>query len=357
MCEFDAASAGGDDILRQALPDAHATKAASEAAAGGRRPGVLRVLLGALASRREAGLAVILGVLLLGLSAGVSNFATAQNFLDVLQNNAIVLVGALGMTFVIISGGIDISVGAIMGLAAVAVGKLDLAGAPPAALLAVALALGALLGAANGTVSVLGRVHPMVVTLGTLLIFRSLITLITGGRWILNLSPHTTLFGQQSVGSVPVLLLIAGCAIVFAHWFLRCTVTGRRLYVFGGSSDSAEYLGVYRRQVVPVAFALCGLLTGLAALLQAGKFGQVQNNAGQGFELKVIAAAVIGGTNIMGGRGTAFGTLIGTLFLGVIANVLVLMHISPFWEQVVVGGLILAAIGADHLLTRYRTDR
>ena len=122
--------------------------------------------------------------------------------------------------------------------------------------------------------------------------------------------------------------------------------------MLGGSRESAEFLGIYPRHVLPVAFGVCGLLAGLAGMLWAGRLGQVQMGAGEGFELECIAAAVVGGTYIMGGRGSAVGTLIGALFLGVVNNVLILMDVSAFWQKAVYGAMILGALAADALLSR-----
>jgi ribose transport system permease protein len=134
---------------------------------------------------------------------------------------------------------------------------------------------------------------------------------------------------------------------------LKYLPSGRRLYALGGDRDSAEVMGIYPRQVVPLAFGLSGLLMGLAGLLEAGRFGQVQTNVGVGDELKFIAAAVIGGTHIMGGRGSALGTLLGAMLIGIMTHMLGLARVSAYWEGVVVGAMILLALGTDVLLSRH----
>ena len=340
-----------DEILRKALPDREAKDKSTESQTVRSRNPFLRALSWMI-SQREAsiGLFIVLLSLVFGLTTPA--FATWQNLNDILVNNSILLIGALGMTFVIISGGIDISVGAILGLSAVSAGLAGKAGLSPVSTGGLALLVGLLLGSFNGLLSVFGRVHPIIITLGTMSIFRGMIIQATGGRWILNLSENVTVFGQSQPMGIPVLLLVAVVVTVVSHWFLKYLIPGRKLYAFGGNRESAQVLGIYPRHVVPVAFALSGLLLGLAGLLHAGRYGQVQTNVGTGYELKVIAAAVIGGTHIMGGRGSALGTFFGALLIGIITNVLVLTHISTFWEGVVVGALIVLAVAADVLVTK-----
>ncbi len=142
--------------------------------------------------------------------------------------------------------------------------------------------------------------------------------------------------------------------MALVHVFLAHLPSGRRLYALGGDRTSAGYLGVSPRHVLPLAFAVCGALCGLGGLMWASRFGQVQSNVGQGFELAAIAAAVLGGTHIMGGRGSAVGTFLGAMFLGMITNVLVLTGVSAFWERAIVGGMILLALAVDRLASGAR---
>jgi ABC-type sugar transport system ATPase subunit/ribose/xylose/arabinose/galactoside ABC-type transport system permease subunit len=349
--EFDADSATEDALLRESLPESQAESGSRTVASAAEVPSWKRALRW-IAARREAGLAGFVVLLLALFAMVVPNFATVENLRDVLLNNTIILVGALGMTMVILAGGIDISLGAILALAAVAAGKTAELGWPAVAVLATSLALGALLGAINGGLTVFGRVHSIVITLGTLLIFRAFVRLWTGGYQLINLPSEATWVREVEIAGVPVLLVIGLLVLIVVNVFLKYTRTGRCLYVLGGSRESAEFLGVYPRTVLPVAFALCGLLAGLAGMLWAGRLGQVQIAVGEGFELTVIAAVVVGGTHIMGGRGSAIGTFLGAFFLGVVRNVLILMEISAFWQQAVYGAMILLALAADAVLAR-----
>ena len=163
---------------------------------------------------------------------------------------------------------------------------------------------------------------------------------------------------DAEIFGLPALLWIGLGALGFAHWLLTYTKTGRSLYVLGSSRESASFLGIRPRHVLPIAFAMCGMLGGLAGLVWAGRLGQVQIAVGEGFELAAIAAAVVGGTHIMGGRGTAMGACLGAMFLGIVHNVLILTKIPSYWQQAVFGAMILAALAADSLLsTAEQTDR
>lgn len=296
---------------------------------------------------RELGLATFLVCLCLVCALVWPSFAAPGNLRDLLVNNVILLVGALGVSLVIVAGGIDISIGAILALAAVAAGRMDAVEASPAIVAAASIAVGLVLGLANGVLSALGRVHSIVITLGTLSIFRSLVLQVTGGRHILNLSPAVTWFGQANLLGIPVILLAGVGAFWFVHEILHGSVAGRWIYATGSRREHADVLGVPTEKVRVACFALCGALVGLAGLLYAGRYGQVQTNVGLGFELRAIAAAVIGGVSIMGGRGSALGILLGTLLLGVLTNVIVLSRVSAFWEGVVVGASILVAVAVD----------
>jgi ribose/xylose/arabinose/galactoside ABC-type transport system permease subunit len=349
VAERDARTATEAELLRLSLPERQAEDGVATPAVRRRgNPRVRRLLCG-WARRREASVAALLLSLALVFAATVPSFATWANLRDVMLGNAILLVGALGMTAVIIAGGIDISVGAILGLAATAAALADAAGWPAWAIVAAALGVGAALGAGNAALSLLGRVHPIVITLGTLSIFRGAIIQLTGGRMLINLSPEVSWLRDARLGGLPALLALSLLSVALMHLFLAHLPSGRRLYVLGGNRTSAGYLGVYPRQVLPLAFAVCGGLHGLAGLMWASRFGQVQSNVGQGFELAAIAAVVLGGTHIMGGRGTAMGTFLGAMFMGMISNVLVLSGVSAFWEHAIVGGMILLALAVDRL--------
>lgn len=354
VAELDGAQATEEEILRLALPPQE--NAPEDFEDGGRvitsqskRSATARLL-----ARRELGLAVLLILMVAAAWQFVPNFATWENFRDILKSQSLLLLGALGVGVVIIAGGIDISIGAILGLAALAAAKADVAGLPTAVILLGPLVGGLVLGALNGLLTVLGRVHSIVITLGMMFVLQGVMLEIMQNKWIFNLSPTLTELGRGSVGPIPNLIIVAAVAVVLTAFCLRSTVSGRRFYALGGDAASAQLLGVNPRRVLPLAFAFSGLLVGVAGLLHAGYYGQVQTTDGRGYELKAIAAAVIGGTHIMGGRGSALGILLGALLLGVISNLLVFLHISSYWDNAVTGAIILLAVCTDALAARAR---
>lgn len=347
------ADATEEEILRLALPpqenvqaddgtiDEKAVRAAKPAGLGRR-----------LLARRETGLALLLLIIVGVAAAMVDNFATWENFRDILRGQSIMLLGALGVGAVIMAGAIDISIGAILGLCALAAARASMAGVAMPFIVLAPVVAGLVLGTIDGLVTVWGRVHSIVVTLGSLFILQGVMLEVMQNRGLYNLPESLTALGRGSLGPVPNLVIVGAAAVLLTSFFLKYTVNGRRVYAVGGDRPSAELLGVNPRVVIPLVFAFSGMLLGIAGLLQAGYYGQVQTTTGRGFELKAIAAAVIGGTHIMGGRGSALGILLGALLLGVISNLLVFLHIPAYWDNAVTGAVILVAVCADALNSR-----
>ncbi len=269
------------------------------------------------------------------------------NARDILLNNTIPLIGALGVGCIIIAGSIDISIGSLLGLSAVLAGLCDVAGLPPALSACAALTAGSIGGWLNGWLATRSRVHAIVMTLGTMAIYRGLVVEWSGGRWILGLSEALRTIAHGAFLAVPFPLWIALFVWLFVWILLYHSRFGRSLYALGSDERTAAYAGISGRAVLPWVFALCGLCIGLAGLLQAARFGQVQTNAGVGFELKSIAAAVIGGVHIAGGRGTPLGIALGVLLIGQLANVLVLLHVPAYWEGIFLGAVILSTLALE----------
>lgn len=347
VAKLDANTTTEADVLREALPQS--TEAEIKSNLPTKNENKLRTQW--FNTYRETGLTLFV-LFMIGMASFLSPaFATTDNMRDLLVNNAILFIGAIGIGMVIISGAIDISIGAVLGLSAVTAGLLDQAGASPILIAGGAVLTGCILGVVNGTITVLGGVHSIVVTLGTMSIFRAGILQLTGGKWLLHLSPQVTGFSNSVMG-IPLLILVGIGVAILSHIFLQHTKKGRDFYALGGNTEHAAYLGIVPRQILPIAFGICGLLMGIAGLLQAARYGQVQTNVGIGFELRAIAAAVIGGTHIMGGRGSVLGIFLGALVMGLLANLLVLLHISTFWEGVVIGLVILMVVVLDTVVTR-----
>jgi rhamnose transport system permease protein len=262
-------------------------------------------------------------------------------------NNAAVMIVAIGMTMVILVGQIDVSVGSQFAIAAVATGLIARAGAPtPIAVLSGALA-GAVMGACNGILVARLGIPSIVVTLATMVALRDALRWTTQGRWVQDLPANFQWAGLgQTTGELLMLAITAALLAAFA-WALANLRAGRALYATGSDPEAARLAGISPRRVIGWVFVLTGLLTGLAAALNAIRFREVQSSAGIGLELKTIAAVVVGGAAITGGRGTLFGTLIGVLLLGFIGPALTFAGISAYWEKAIQGFIILAAVVVD----------
>lgn len=310
-------------------------------------------LLGDLLRSRE--IAVLLVLLLLVLVATVRSdgFLRGDSFRDLLLTPSILLLLAAGQTLVVITRNVDLSVGSILGLSAYCAGDLMAQGSSPVVAVPAAIGLGALLGAVNGVVIAFGRVPALVITLGTMLAFRGLLL-----RWVgsdrvdaAEMSPGFLDLGTARILSIPVLTIIALVVVVAVGYYLRTARSGRELYAVGSDPDAAALYGLPIRRRVLGAFIASGALAGLAGVLWAARYGGVSSNAGEGIELQAIAAAVIGGVAIFGGSGTVWGAAVGAFLLVTIDRALPILGVPSFYQQAVVGALIVGAITLDRVLT------
>jgi len=302
--------------------------------------------------KRELAAAVAYA-LLLGVVAGLApSFFSAANLRDLALNNAPALLVAVGMTMVILVGQIDISVGSQFAVASVAAGWLAQEGVPISMLLPCAILVGATMGAVNGVLVGWLRLPSIIVTLAMLVTWRDALRWVTGGEWVQHLPSKFQWFGLgQSVGRWLIVSASLVVLVVFS-WMLRNLAAGRALYAVGSDAEAARLAGIEPPRVTFFVFVLVGVLVGLAALLNAVRFSTVPSNAGLGLELKAVAAVVVGGTAITGGRGTLTGTLLGVALLGTIGTALTFMGINPFWEKAIQGAIILAALVSDFVLGR-----
>ena len=305
---------------------------------------------------RELGIVLALA-LLVGITAAANpRFLSPQSIRDLLLSAVILVTLAVGQTILIVTRNIDLSVGSILGLVAFGTGKLLLA-APDTPLVLVilaAVAAGAACGALNGGLVAVARVPSLVVTLGTLYIFRGIDYLWASGqqinaadmpRWFLGLGTMTVLGSP-----IPVLALFALAVVLAAGWYLGSYRSGRELYAMGSDPDAARLSGIPVGRRVFAAFVANGAIAGLAGMLHAARFGTIDAAVGTGLELEVVAAAVVGGVAIFGGSGTVYGAAVGALLLRTMTTALVVLRINAFWQQAVVGALILAAISLDRAL-------
>ncbi len=301
---------------------------------------------------REAGLALLLGLLLAGVGAARPGFLAAGNLRDILVNSVTPAIAACGMTGLIVAGGIDISIGSILAVAAVAAAGLAKAGWPTATVLPATLAVGALLGGVNGALVAYAGVPAIIVTLGMLGVLRGLMTWITGGVWIRDLPPAFSAWTEAVFLGLPLPVWVAALVAVAMSGAMARLRWGRWLYAVGSGARAARLSGVPERGVTFGAFVLLGTLVGLAAFVYASRFSLIQSNAGRGFELQVITAVVVGGTDIFGGRGTVAGSMLGVLLLATGETALTFLHVAPEWVPAVQGSLILVAVVGDALRRR-----
>lgn len=309
-------------------------------------------------SSREFGVLLLVVAVSMIMAAVTPNFMTASNISNILVTNSVLGIMAVGMTVVILTGGIDVSVAAILAVSSVIVGKYILT---TGANLYTAFILGAGCGIALGLINALfivyGRIPAIIVTLGTMAIFRGTVLQATNGEWIVGFPTWYSELTTAKAAGLPVSFFIFIVIAVISGLILKYTRIGRQIYAFGGNEESAVRIGIRVKRLQLFVYMYMGLVSGVAAVVYGAVQGSVQPNAAIGFELSVVAAVVVGGANIMGGSGTVLGTVLGVLFLGLVNNALVLAHIETYWQNVVVGFVILAAITFDVINRKLKPSR
>lgn len=286
------------------------------------------------------------------------NFATSDNFFNILRQTSVNLCISVGMTLVILTGGIDLSVGSVLALSgAIAAGMAHYGIECEDLNLYIgftfwgsclgALLIGAILGGFNGLLVTKFRIPPFVATLGVMTIARGLTMLFTGGFPITQLGSDFEYIGTGWWCGIPMPVWIAICVIIFFTLYMKYTRTGRYIYAIGGNERASLLSGIHTGRIILLVYTLAGVLSALAGILVTARLDSAQPNAGTGYELDAIAAVVIGGASLSGGRGSIVGTVIGALIIGVLNNGLVLLDVSPFWQQVVKGVVILLAVVLD----------
>ncbi|MBM7606223.1 ribose transport system permease protein [Metabacillus crassostreae] len=283
------------------------------------------------------------------LSIVSPNFMTVDNILNVLRQVSINALIAFGMTFIILTGGIDLSVGSILALASAVTASMLASGMDPILAILIGLLAGAIMGAINGLIITKGKVAPFIATLATMTVFRGLTLVYTDGRPITGLSESElfVLMGKGYVGWIPVPVIWMLITYAVLYFILKKTTFGRRVYAIGGNEGAAILSGIRADRVKIWIYSLTGLLSALAGIILSSRLNSAQPTAGASYELDAIAAVVLGGTSLSGGRGWIFGTLVGALIIGVLNNGLNIMNVSSFYQQVVKGGVILLAVLLD----------
>lgn len=301
------------------------------------------------------GLVLALIALVLILSTLSERFLTTSNVINVLRQISINAIIACGMTVIIIGRGIDLSVGSLLAFTGVVGAFLAVNVMPAGAAIVIVLLLGTLLGTFNGIFVAFVGIAPFIVTLAGLTIFRGMALAFTDGRPISGLPPFFMTLGYGTLWGLPVPIWIMLGFLIITHIILRFTALGRMIYAIGGNEEAARLSGIPVRRVLLFTYAFSGLAAALASMVLTGRLNSAQPSAGVMFELDAIAAVVVGGTSLFGGRGGVFGTLVGALIIGVINNGMNLLNVPSFYQQIVKGGVILAALVIERLVSTRRT--
>ncbi|MGI5174257.1 D-allose ABC transporter permease [Treponema sp. OMZ 840] len=290
-------------------------------------------------------------VLFIGI---ISNgyFLTPENIVQIFLQSSITILIAIGEFFAILLAGIDLSVGAVMALTGLVSAKLLTAGMPVIVAIAAGLFLGIVLGAFNGALVNSTGLHPFIITLGTQAIFRGATLIISNARSVFGFPP---VFMQTVSGvllGIPVPVIIALAFAALCSWFTKRTKAGRNLYAIGGNKNAAWYNGIAVKKHTLLAFIISGFAAGLAGIVTIARLGAAEPQAGIGFETYAIASTIIGGTSFFGGIGRVWGVVIGGLIIGVINNGLNILNVPTFYQQIVMGSLIIISVYLDHFVSK-----
>ncbi|WP_020374189.1 ABC transporter permease [Sulfobacillus thermosulfidooxidans] len=297
-------------------------------------------------SRYEYALLGMIVVVIIATSIGSGgNFWSETNLDTILVDVALTAIPAIGMTFVIITGGIDVSVGAILGLSAAVTGIAYNQGLSPWSAAIIGILAGTIMGLINGIFIAYIQIPPIITTLGFLSIWSAALYLVLGGNWITNIpSSYTALAVTAKFVGIPLSMWVALVLVAAFSWILAYRSWGRYLYAMGNNAEAARIFGLPLTKTTLLAYTLLGMFSAVAGIVHLGLSPLVQASTGSGFELTVIAAVVVGGTNIVGGRGTIVGSLLGAIFVEIINDAVVLFHIQAFWQGVALGCMILISV-------------
>ena len=319
--------------------------------ATGKTPALKRALLGDL--MQTVGILPILILIVAVFGFIAPNFFTDANLLNITRQASINIVLAAGMTFIILTGGIDLSVGSMLGATAVVAMVTSLNPALAAFAVPLALLAGLLMGLFNGALVAWAGLPPFIVTLGTYTALRGAAYLFADGTTVINSDISFEWIGNGYLGPVPWLIIIAFAVIAVCWFILRRTTLGVHIYAVGGNMQAARLTGIKVGVVLLFVYAMSGLLSGLGGLMSASRLYSANGNLGVGYELDAIAAVILGGTSFVGGIGTITGTLIGALIIATLNNGMTLMGVSYFWQLVIKGAVIIIAVLIDKYRTRH----
>lgn len=307
--------------------------------------------IGRLLKTNGVGIFLILMAMCVGLTIAVGGkFLSSSNIISVIRQFSFYGILAIGMCMVIITGGIDISVGSVFALSGV-ISCMSIAkwGFPVALGVMLGLLAGGLMGYFNGFCVTILNLPPMIATLGMQSIARGVAYTVTGGYPIGSLPDAFKFIGLGNILNIPTPIVLMVVLAALAVFFLNKTVIGRRIYAIGGNEEGARISGVAVNRVKRLVYTICGLTAAISGIAMAARLGVGQSTAGQGYEMDAIAATVIGGASLSGGSGSIVGAIIGAAIMGVLRNGLVLLDVSAYWQQTVIGLVIIAAVSLDNL--------
>lgn len=308
------------------------------------------------ASFREAGLLIFIVLISAVVEIRNPSYLTLENFMDLLTNTAILGILAVGMMVVLLTAGIDLSIGAVLALAgmtsAMAVSQVQ--SLNPLVCILIGCGVGLVAGAINGFLIAKCNILPIIATLGMMNVFRGLTYIISGGKWVsaYQMPDSFKAIGTTKVFGINILILIAVVIFAVFYYFINYTRTGRYFYAVGSNPVSAEITGINKTKVLWLAYVIMGVISGFAGVLWVSKFASAQGDTASGYEMNVIAACVLGGVSVAGGSGKVSGLILGTLLLGILNNALPLINVSSFWQNFIQGAVILFAIIMNVLVKR-----
>lgn len=300
-----------------------------------------------LLKTKEIGIILILVVLSILIQIKNPIFLTYSNIIDVCRNTSYTLVIAVGMTFVLIAKGLDLSVGSLTALGSLIASLAMFNGIPIPVAVVLGLLMGLLFGIINAVCIVKLNIPAMIATLGSMYMARGLVMIITKGAPVFPLPEAFGKFGKGYLAGVPYVIIIAAILSIIGHWVLAHTTYGRKVYAIGGNAETAKFAGINVAWITATCYMISGVLAALSGILTAARMGSGQPSIGEGTEMTVITAVIIGGTSLNGGAGTILGTVLGALLMNVLQSGMNLVGVSPYWQKFVMGVIIIAAVGAD----------
>jgi ribose transport system permease protein len=306
-------------------------------------------------TRREATVLAMLVLVFIGLTFASEFFLTGRNLSNVARQISVVGIVALGQALVIIAGGIDLSVGSVIGLSAVTAAIVSATTGMPSLGIAGAIGIGMAIGFANGVLITKLRINPFITTLGTLSIARGAALLITNGN-PQRFDNWAAFLGYGKIGDIPVQFILLVVLTILVWLFATRTRWGRNVYAVGDNARAARLAGIDVAKTRILVFTVSGSLAGLGGLLLGGMLTNANPNLGLGYELDVIAAVILGGVALSGGRGSIGGVVIGAALIGLLRNAFVLLNVSGYWQTITIGLVVILAVGADSLNRRSEED-